>query len=132
MNEGPKIDEYALLTVEVTETIVELISHIFLCQDAISPNPSSLQLITTYEDFDIKLNFPIEYMKMINIVWIGGSGVIYWKDSKDKEYSLKGLDDKIYIISAKSFSTEHHQLSIKGKFVKSQQNTFCFTCWIKY
>ena len=125
LNEGPKIDEYVLLSVEVTkETIVELISHIFLYQDAISPNPSSLQLITTYDDFDIKLNFPIEYMEMINIVCVGGSGVLYWEDSKDKEYSLKGRDDRISITSPKSYSTEHHQLFIKGKSVESSIDPF--------
>ena len=113
------------MSVEVTkETIVELISHIFLYQDAISPNPSSLQLITTYDDFDIKLNFPIEYMEMINIVCVGGSGVLYWEDSKDKEYSLKGRDDRISITSPKSYSTEHHQLFIKGKSVESSIDPF--------
>ena len=33
-------------------------------------------------------------MEMINIVCVGGSGVVYLEDSKDKEYSLKGRDDK--------------------------------------
>ena len=74
-----------LITVELSiETTVELVSTIFLFPDEISPNPSSSQLMSAYEGYDIVLNFPTEYMEMVNIICVGGSGVIYWQDEQSK------------------------------------------------
>ena len=108
-----EIDRYVLVSVEVNkETTIELVSTIFLFQDEITPNPSTYQLMTTYNKFDINLNFPREYMEMINIICVGGSGILYWNDSKDKQYYLKGRDDRISITSTKSNNA--HQLTIIG------------------
>lgn len=110
---GTKIDTYILVTVELSiETTVELVSTIFLFEDEITPNPSSSQLMSTYEGYDIVLNFPTEYMEMVNIICVGGSGVIYWKDEEDKIYYLKGRDDRISITSSKS--NNEHKLIFKG------------------
>ena len=110
---GSKIDTYALISVELSiETTVELVSTIFLYPDEITPNPSSSQLMSTYEGYDIVLNFPEEYMEMVNIICVGGSGVIYWQEDPNRQYYLKGRDDRISITSSKSY--QKHKLIFKG------------------
>ena len=103
IKEGTQIDKYVLVSVEVSkETVIELISTIYLYQDEITPKPSSTQLFTTYENYKNILNYPNDYMKMINIIGVGGSGEVFWENEKNKKYYLKGRDDRLSITSPKS------------------------------
>jgi hypothetical protein len=123
ISEGTNINEYIIVSVEVNKkTTIELLSTIFLYQDSISPNPSSSQLFSSYTDYAFKLDFPNEYMVMVNIICVGGSGEVYWDDNN--KYYLKGRDDRLSITSLRS--ENEHELTIKGTGALQKANGFVF------
>ena len=105
------INQYVLVSVEIDiNTTIEFISTIFLEINEITPNPFSPHLFNVYEE--LTFNFPKDYMELVNIKCIGGTGNIYWDNKKDELYYLKGRDDRLTITSSKS--NKEHKLKIKS------------------
>ena len=117
-------DEDLLVSVETNkETIVELVSSYYFYQTEISPNPATTQLFVAKKNKILTLNFPEDYMEMVNIITISGNGVIYWGDLPDNKYYLKGRDDRLSLSSEKS--RKKHILKIKGE-EGTDENGFIF------
>ena len=106
-------NEYILVSVEVStksDTSVQLITHIPLFQTDIIPNLANFQLISVKKSNSISFTTSDQYMPMIGIMCIGGSGEIYWNSQTKNRYYLKGRDDRLQM-TTKKFNEE---LKIKG------------------
>ena len=115
---------YLLISVESTkESIIELYTCINLYQNAMTPNPSSSQLYAALTEFKTTLNFPTEYMAMVNLVGVFGSAKLHW-EGDDNIYYLKGRDDRLSITSSKS--ERPHKLVIETQENIKAGNGFIF------
>ena len=100
-------DYYVLISVETDkETVVELMSSLYVFNNDVTANPSTSQLFMTPSGNKFTLSFPTNNMVMANIRGIGGEAELYWESNPDNKYYLKGRDDRISITSEKSW-TEH-------------------------
>ena len=123
--QGTKREEYLLVSVEADkETVIEFMSTILIYQEEITPNPSSPQLYSALPGHKFYLNFPNEYMEMVNIVCLGGEGKLYWSFDESNVYTLKGRDDRLSITSNQS--SESHKLHIEGIGDENPSNAFVF------
>ena len=117
-------NEYLLVLVETNkETIVELVSTFFIYQSEITPNPSTTQLFLAKKGKILTLNFPEEYMEMVNLISISGNAQIYWESLSDNKYYLKGGDDRLSLTSEKS--GKKHSLKINVE-ESTKENEFIF------
>ena len=109
INKPIYINEYILVSVEVDiETTIEFISTVFILIYEITPNPFSYQLFNVYDE--LIFNFPSNYMELVNIICVGGSGEIYWDNDKSNIYYLNGKDEQLTITSSKS--NKEHKLKM--------------------
>ena len=114
-------EDYLLVIVETNKkTIIELMSTIFLYPEEITPNPSSTQLFLGKNKNDFILNFPKDYMVMVNLICVGGSAEIFWDNNPENKYYLKGRDDRLSITSEKS--GKDHKLRIIGNNNKNEND----------
>ena len=105
------INQYILVSVEIdTQTTIEFITTISILINEITPNPLSYQLFYVFDE--MAFNFPENYMELVNIRCVGGSGEIYWDNNKNKKYYLKGRDDRLIITSSRS--NKEHKLKMKS------------------
>ncbi len=110
--EGLAKEQYLLVSVESNkDSTIELLSSFSLFQNGISPNPSTNQLFAVLTNFETSLNFPKDYMVMVNLVGVWGSAELYWNNDPSKKYYLKGRDDRLSITSYKS--DNEHRLIVK-------------------
>ena len=118
INEGLAKNSYLLISVETDiETIIELSSTYYIFQNSLNINPSTDQMFVVTESANLSLSFPSNYMEMINIRSVAGSGELYWESNPENKYYLAGKDDRLSITSEKS--NKEHTL----KFIaKSQLN----------
>ena len=101
INEGLDKNSYLLISVETDiETIVELSSTYFIFQNSLNINPSTAQMFVVPESTSLSLSFPSNYMEMINIRSVAGSGELYWESNPENKYYLAGKDDRLSITSA--------------------------------
>ena len=106
-----KKGQYLLVSVEAERyTTIELLTSLFIYQDGITPNPSSPQLFMSITDNPLNLNFPEDYMVMVNLICIGGSAEIHWNSQPKNKYYLKGRDDRLSITSEKG--NKEHKLVV--------------------
>ena len=110
--EGLTKEQYLLVSVESNkDSTIELLSSFALYQNGISPNPSTTQLFAALTNFEMSLNFPKDYMVMVNLVGVWGSAELYWENDPSKKYYLKGRDDRLSITSYRS--EFEHNLVVK-------------------
>jgi len=110
ISSGLENKEYILISVETDiETTVGLLTTFFLYQEECSVNPNTPQLFGLFNP-SILLNFPLQYMEMVNIKAIYGSVQIFWDNNPDNKYYLKGRDDRLSITSEKS--GKQHKLNM--------------------
>ncbi len=116
-------DNYVLVSVESNkDTPIEFYSCVTLYQNGMTPNPSSSQLYAALTDFKTTLNFPSEFMVMVNLVGIFGGAKLHW-EGDDNVYYLKGRDDRLSITSSRS--ERPHNLIIEIN-IPSGENGFLF------
>ena len=102
IEESLQKEYYLLVSVESDkESTIEFYSCINLYQNGMTPNPSSSQLYAAVTQFKTSLNFPSDYMIMVNLVGVFGSAKLHW-EGDDEAYYLKGRDDRLSITSSKS------------------------------
>ena len=75
--------------------IIEFITSFKTFDNELSPNPSSIQLFSINNGPSMRLKFITTQPLIINIVSLYGSSKLYFEDSKNIEYSLRGRDDRI-------------------------------------
>ena len=74
--------------------IIEFFSSMKTFDKELSPNPSTIQLFSIYNEKTLKLNFITQKGLFINIVSLYGSAKLKLQ-STDDEYSLRGRDDRL-------------------------------------
>ena len=117
-------DQYLLVSVESDkESTIEFYSCITLYQSGITPNPSTNQLYAAFSAITTTLNFPSEYMVMVNLVGVYGNAKLHW-DGDERMYYLKGRDDRLSITSSKSALP--HKLIIETSTTDANNDGFIF------
>ena len=109
IQEGLTKGNYFLVSVETTiETVVELMSSLYIYNSEVSANPSTSQLFMVPNNEKFTLDFQSESTKMVmvNLRCIGGKAEIYWASDENNKYYLRGRDDRLSITS-KLFDTEN-------------------------
>ena len=116
---------YVLISVETDkETVVELMSSLYIFNNAVTANPSTSQLFMTPTGDKLTLNFPNDNMAMVNIRGIGGEAEIYWKSNPNNKYYLKGRDDRLSITTPKKYY--EHELIISSNSTIEEGIGFIF------
>ena len=109
-------DYYVLVSVETDkETVVELMSSLYVFNNDVMANPSTSQLFMAPSENKFILSFPTNNMVMANIRGIGGEAELYWESNPDNKYYLKGRDDRISITSDKSWNEHKLIINSNGK-----------------
>ena len=109
-------DYYVLVSVETDkETVVELMSSLYVFNNDVTANPSTSQLFMAPSENKFTLSFPTNNMVMANIRGIGGEAELYWESNPDNKYYLKGRDDRISITSDKSYKDHKLIINSNGK-----------------
>ena len=131
LKEGLSKDVYALVSVETNkETIVELMTSLYIYNSEVTPNPSTSQLfmIPNNEKFTLDFQSNSDKMVMVNLRGIGGKAEIHWASDEDNKYYLKGRDDRLSITSKKGES--------EGKLVfttpSSSSNDYGFFFYVNF
>lgn len=107
-------NEYLFVSIETNiETTIELLSTFFVSEEGYYVNPRTPQLFMGYIDKEIYLEFPPQYMEMVNINGIYGRAQIYWENNPENKYYLRGRDDRLSITS--ETKKESHRLYIAAK-----------------
>ena len=116
---------YVLVSVETNiETVVELMSSLYIFNNVFTANPSTSQLFMTPTGDNFTLSFPSDTMVMVNIRGIGGEAEVYWESSPNNKYYLKGRDDRLSISS--DISGNNHNLRIKSTYNITDDIGFIF------
>ena len=103
VNDGLNENQYLLVSVETSEeTLVELISTIYILQDSVTINPDTPQILVVNPYNEFMLKFPSNKKEMVNIRSIEGFAEVHWASNPKNVYYLRGRDDILSITTEDS------------------------------